>query len=534
MNHARAILWAQWRTLRNFYPRAGMAWTTAIGAVWYGFWTLAAVSAARLLGDPANFTSMKIALPGALLLMFLYWQVVPLLMAATGASLELRKLRAYPIPASQLFGIEVMLRVTAGVEMVLVLLGAAVGVLLNPELPLWRALVVAPYILFNLFLAVGLRDLLARILARKRIREIAFLLLVMCIGLPRLLLTRGPGAGPRLRWMFSGGAWLGWPWTAASNLIQGLDPLHSSAIILGWTAAAALFGRWQFGRSLSFDAEAAGASYSRPAARPEGFMEKFYRLPSALFADPLAALIEKEIRFLLRSPRFRLLFLMGFTFGLVVWLPMALGRGGPPKSFLGTHYLAVVSVYSILLLSEVCFWNSFGLDRAAAQIYFLAPVPFSRVLIGKNLSALFFILLEISAVTAACALLRMPLDLERLAEAFSVAGVISIFLLGAGNLLSIHQPRSVNPATSFRAGAAGRVQAMLFLIYPIAFLPVGLAYLARWAFDSRAAFFGVLAVDAGIGLIFYWLALESAVASAERLKERMVAALSSGEGPIAG
>ncbi len=39
------------------------------------------------------------ALPGGLLLIFLYWQVVPLLMAATGSSLELRKLRAYPIPA---------------------------------------------------------------------------------------------------------------------------------------------------------------------------------------------------------------------------------------------------------------------------------------------------------------------------------------------------------------------------------------------------------------------------------------------------
>ena len=59
----------------------------------------------------------------------------------------------------------------------------------------------------------------------------------------------------------------------------------------------------------------------------------------------------------------------------------------------------MVSVYSLLLLSEACFWNSFGFDRSAAQIYFLAPVPFSRVLIGKNLSALFFIVLEISAIT---------------------------------------------------------------------------------------------------------------------------------------
>jgi ABC-2 type transport system permease protein len=203
------------------------------------------------------------------------------------------------------------------------------------------------------------------------------------------------------------------------------------------------------------------------------------------------------------------------------------------KSLLGTNYLTVVSVYSLLLLSEVCFWNSFGFDRSAAQFYFLAPVPFSRVLIGKNLSAVFFILVEISAVTIVCASLGMPLNPLRLAEAYSVAAVLTIFLLGAGNLLSIHQARAVNPATSFRTGAAGRVQAMLFIIYPVASIPAGLAYLARWAFDSEAAFFCVLAFDAVVAIIVYRIALQSAVAAAERLKETMMTALSAGEGPIA-
>src|SRR5271154_5112037 len=142
MTQARAILWAQWRTLRNFYPRGGGAWTAVIGFGWYGFWLLAAISTARLASNPANLGLMKSALTGVLLLVFLYWQVVPLLMAATGASLELRKLQVYPIPVSQLFSIEVMLRVTSGIEMVLVLLGLSAGVLLNPELPSWGALAI--------------------------------------------------------------------------------------------------------------------------------------------------------------------------------------------------------------------------------------------------------------------------------------------------------------------------------------------------------------------------------------------------------
>jgi ABC-2 type transport system permease protein len=533
MKHARAILWAQWRTLRNSYPRAGIGWTNILTSIWYGFWTLAAVAAARLLANPENLGLLKVVLPGILFVVFLYWQVVPLLLAATGASLDLRKLQAYPIPISQLFGIEVLLRLTAGIEMLLVLMGVAAGTLLNPKLPVWSTLAFLPYILFNLFLAVGVRDLVARLLARKRVREIAFFLLVICAALPQMLLTRSPSTGGRIRMFLASETHFGWPWSVTANLVQGVDVLHSLGIILAWTAAVAVFGRWQFHRTLSFDADAARASGSEPVSQL-GLAERFYRLPSAVFADPLGALIEKEVRFLMRSPRFRLVFLMGFTFGLVIWLPMAFGRAGMPRTFLGTNYLTVVSVYSLLLLSEVCFWNSFGFDRSAAQVYFLAPLSFSRVLIGKNLSALFFIVLEISAITAVCALLGMPLNLMRLAEAYSVAGVISIFLLGAGNLLSIHQARAVDPATSFRKGTASRVQAILFIVYPVAFLPAGLAYLARWAFDSEIAFFAVLAINGSIGLVVYRIALESAVAAAERLKEQMVTALSAGEAPIAG
>ena len=98
--------------------------------------------------------------------------------------------------------------------------------------------------------------------------------------------------------------------------------------------------------------------------------------------------------------------------------------------------------------------------------------------------------------------------------------MITIFLLAAGNQLSIRQPRAMNPAASFRSGASGRVQAILFVICPIAFVPVGLAYLARYAFDSEAAFFGVLAVDAAIAAVVYKLSLDSAVAAAEQLRSR--------------
>ena len=90
MQHARAILWAQWRTLLGVSRRGGVAWTAIIGVLWYGFWLLASIAAARLIASSGGSALAKAALPGTLLIVFLYWQVVPLLMAATGAALELR------------------------------------------------------------------------------------------------------------------------------------------------------------------------------------------------------------------------------------------------------------------------------------------------------------------------------------------------------------------------------------------------------------------------------------------------------------
>jgi ABC-2 type transport system permease protein len=530
--HTRAILWAQWRTLRNFHPRMGAGWTALVGSIWYGFWIIVATAVSLMLAQPSNPLFIRVVLPGLLLLVFLYWQLVPLMLAASGASLDLRKLQVYPIPVAQLFGVEVLLRVTAALEVFLVLAGTVVGALRNPAMPGWGPLALIPFIAFNLLLGIGLRDAITRILARRRIREAAFFLLILSAGLPQVLLTRGSNFPDRVTGFFSGESWLGWPWAAAAHILQGQDVAYSTAVLMSWCAAAAAFSFWQFKRTLAFDAQAASARSGGPRAEG-GLADRLFRLPSVVLADPLGALVEKEVRFLTRSPRFRLVFLMGFTFGLLVWLPMALGRSGMSSSFLRSNYLTAISVYSLLLLSEACFWNSFGFDRSAAQIYFLAPVAFSRVLIGKNLTALIFITLEIGTIAVVCRLLGMPMSPEGLCEAFAVAAVISIFLLGAGNQLSVRQPRGVNPASSFRTGTANRVQAILFVIYPIAFLPVGLAYLARYALSSQAAFFGVLAFDAVIGLIFYKITLDSAVEAAEQMKERIVAALSRGDGPIA-
>lgn len=528
----RAIWWAQLRVMWNTYSRApklGNAFGLVLGCVWYGVWLFFAVTVFRLFSISGAIPLAEAAAAPGLLLVFLYWQLVPLLMAATGAALDMRKLIVYPVPHEQLFRIEVLLRATASFEMLLIVSGAALGTLFNPERPWWAALAAIPFIAFNLLLAAGVREALARLFARRRIREIAVFLFVIAAALPQIMLRHGSRA-----WFSAAFAHIAgpvWPWSACAAILTAKWSAAAIASLIGWTAAAYVFGRWQFERGLRFDADAAGATPVTARGSAQPWRDRVLGWPSAIFPDPLGAFAEKEVRTLARSPRFRLVFIMGFTFGLLIWLPTAIGSGQSRGLFAG-HYLTMISVYALLLLGDVCFWNSLGFDRGAAQAYFVMPAPFRAVLAAKNIVSLFFVLLEISAIIAVCAALRTPMSGATLAEAYSVTLVVSLYMLGIGNMMSVYNPRAVDPARSMRSGSAGRVQALLVFVYPLAVAPVLLAYAAQYAFDSALAFYIVLGLAGLIGAAVYWVAMDSALAMAQRDTERIVAALSKSEGPI--
>ena len=529
-NQARAILWAQWRTTRNYLPRSNktsFAVSAALAAVWYGGFVFLAGFTAVLLSDPGELNFVHEILPTAILLCFLYWQLIPVLMASMGSSLDTRKLLVYPIPTDQLFALEVLLRVSTGIEMLLLVTGAGIGLLLNRAVPIWAPAWLIVFVALNLFCSAGIRDLLVRLLARKRIREIVALAFVLLAALPQLLVFAG--FQNRVKMLFAGNPAPYWPWTAAARLVQGELSMENSAVLVAWTIAAWFFGRWQFERTLAIDMPQTGGG---PPGRRASRIEWLYRLPESLLPDPLAALIEKELRFLSRAPRFRLVFLMGFSFGLLIWAPIAFGRANSRHSFVAENYLTFVSVYALLLLTDVLFWNCFGFDRSAAQIYFLVPAKFSTVILGKNLAAAFMVFLEIASITLVCALLRMSVTAAGALEALAVSSVVTLFLLAIGNLSSVYNPRSVNPAKSFRSASSGRTQAILMLTFPLALTPVLLAYLARYAFDAQWAFFAVLLAGAALGGTVYSYSMAAAVKAAEQRREEIINALSQGEGPI--
>ncbi len=537
---AQAILWAQWRSLLNFYrrPQMGGAW---VGSIVMGLWYLMVAIPSVGIGIGLSYLradrypNLETYCAFGLLGAFLYWQLVPVFLASTGLAIDLRKLMVYPIEPRQLFQIEVLLRVSTGIEVLMLLSGAFFGLLFNASVPKWAPFTLFIFVVLNLYLSAGIRDWMARIMERKGAREILVLSMVVITVLPQMVAFVGLPPAVKDAFFAVNQSWL--PWGAAAGAMLGHRPAVNVPLLLLWTAGAVAFGRWQFERSLRFDTEAARAKSSEGMAGSARF-DRLFTWPSALFRDPLGALLEKELRQLARAPRFRLVFFMGFTFGLVVWLPLTFGKGlmtGVPVETgpFASNYLTWVSVYSVMMLGEVAIFNNMGFDRMAAQFYWIAPAPMRTVLLAKNLAVSVFVFLEMLILSSICLALRLPISPLKVAEALAVTLVMMIFFAGLGNLGSVYYPRAANPQQAWRSRSGGKFQLWMLLIYPVLGFPIFLAYLARWAFDSNAAFFGVMAVTAAMALLFHHVATESAVEAAYEKRERILTALSEGDGPIA-
>lgn len=538
-DQVRAIVGAQFRVLYNRVTGGSVGvgrvlyWLSV--AVWYGLvcflaW-LAAVALPEVRTKEGLIAITSVILLGAMAV----WQLMPVMMAASGLSLDLKRLMVFPMAYRKLFVVEAFLRISTGTEVLIVMAGVWAGLARSPLTPWWAAAFLGVYVVFNLVLSVGVRDLLSRLLARRGVRELVVLGIVLVAALPQLILVAVPPEQLRglsqkySTWM----SHLPLPWSTMALLSTGE---FTAVAMLGtgaWLAFAAWFGYSQFRRSLQWDAaEAITRERSARGAGAASLLEKAYELAGRLMPDPLGALVTKELRTLGRSPRFRLVFFMGFTFGIIIWLPLAYrGQWGAERT--GENLLLWVSLYAALLLGEVLFWNMLGFDRTAVQAYFVMPIPLRTVIMAKNTTAILLLLAEIVLVTAALAALRIRFPLWKIPEAFGSVLLLALFLLAVGNLASIRSPRAMDPSSSWRQASAGKIQGLMLLFYPLLMAPIGLAYLARYAFERDIAFYLVLLSGYVVAGMTYWVALDTTVEIAEKERERIVAALSATKGPIA-
>jgi hypothetical protein len=169
--------------------------------------------------------------------------------------------------------------------------------------------------------------------------------------------------------------------------------------------------------------------------------------PRMVFASPLGALVEKDIRAAWRDPAFRASLLMGLAgpllFLLLLWQARgSLGQGG-----------ALLTL--ALVVGAAGFGaNAFGMERRGVALLMGFPLERWRLLAAKNLGAL---LLRVPGLLVVLlgGLLVAPLD--RLPAAATIAIVTFVIAAGADNFASILFPVAApEPGKPVPAGLSGR------------------------------------------------------------------------------
>ena len=527
------ISWAQWRVTRNHLPRtsAGSLLGVAMAVIWYGGFTVLAAFIATSLPD-APLAAVRQWLGIALFGVFFFWQIVPLVTLSGGWSLDLKRLQVYPLSTNALLGAEVVLRITAAIEMLLVLIGATIGLAFNPAVPRIAPLALLLFIPFNLLVSLTIRDLLSTAFQKKSYtREIFAVVLIFTAIIPQLF--------ARYYLPRHNGLWIVrildasiTPWHGIAALATGNHAAVAAAVVIAWLAIALGVARWQFVRALKTEETLSSPARIRES-KTESFLSNVRTSIVSVFADPTGALIEKELRSLVRMPRFRVVFTLASVFSVLIFLPMQM-RPRAAGDIFSQHSIQIMSLYGMLILSDALLWNMFGFDRSATQLYFVTPVKFVTVIHAKNIVAVLFIALQTFACILIALLFRIKVTPMLLVTGLCGAAVAALVFLCIGNISSVVNARVADAKATLRKQSSGVMQLWMLGCAACAIALLGAAYFAGWAANSEWATVAIQILEIGIGLIVYRLSVEFAVERVSRNRERFLSALDKSSSPVSG
>jgi len=389
---------------------------------------------------------------------FFFWQVFPVMATAFTNNPDSSELLRFPLAYRSYF----LIRLAYGlfdpasalgcVFLFGILLGASFAL---PLLAPWAAVVLLTFALFNLVLMQMIFAWIERWLAQRRTREILGLLFILTMLSFQLI---GPimqrfsrGRHPELARTIEIGAQIQGvlpPGLAADAIAQathgkffvaGTSLLFLATLTLAAGALLHLRIRAQFhGENLSEGA-------ARPTVKQVQGLQLGWNLPG--FSQCVAAVFEKEIRYLARSGPMLLTLIMPI-FMLVIFRFGAMNSLRHNEGFGRTPDMALpgAAAYALLVLTNLVY-NSFGGDGGGMQFFYASPVPFRDIVLGKNLTHMAILIfntaLALVAVTYLYGAPHFPVTIA------TAAGLLFAAPMNftAGNLLSFYSPKKRDFAT---------------------------------------------------------------------------------------
>jgi ABC-2 type transport system permease protein len=535
-----AIARVRWQLFVNSLRTIrGRMEVVARGFIFFGFGMGAIIGSLGLGFSAWYFVSSGRVdwLPLLLWPVFLFWQLFPVMASAFTENVDSSNLLRFPLTFPCYF----LIRIAYGsldpstAMGSLWLLGMAIGIACaSPALFVSAAPVLLLFAIFNILLARMFFTWVERWLAQRKTREIfGVLFLFMVIGVQfigpfiRHFGSRSQPAVSRVVAETLPVERLLPPGLAAQSIAHFLRAEYalafgSIALLCAYTLAVLwllnLRLRAQYrGENLS----EAVARTAAPGAQHE--IQLGWNFPGV--SGPVSAGLEKEIHYLSRSGPMLFTLLMPVVVLLI--FRFSSGKTDSAGGLLGhASDLAfpVGAAYTLLILTNLVY-NSFGADAAGIQFYFVSPVRFREILLGKNLTHCLVLVVEMMLVWAgACLLYRPPSFAVLLA---TISGVLFALVvnLTAGNLFSVYTPKKVDLATLGRqrasqvtALASLGIQAVVLGLCAFAIL-VARAYHHIWF--AAIIFIALAAVASAI----YFLVLNRIDAIALQRREAMIAEL---------
>jgi ABC-2 type transport system permease protein len=440
----KLIAGLRWNLLKNSLQRKNNRWDM-IGMILAAGWSAVIVvglCVAFYVGAYFFLTTERARWMSLLYwAIFLWWQVVPILVAGFGANFEFRSLLRFPLSlrAFYILGLGYGFADFAAVSSVcwiasMMVATAVARVQLLPVMTLASLL----FILVNVTLERLIGSWLERIFANRRARELLvglFVLSMVSMNFlnPALQRWGDHGTRPKILHLLPYFSWL--PGSLTGNALAAANDADSQALLVTVTGLLVWLGATSGLLWLRYRAQYRGEELSESAAplvlkRGNRRLAKSWGLPGFL-SPPVAGVMRKEFHYLTRN---------GFSFitlilppVMVMFFSMQFAGGNSQLKEHGlapqTFFPAVMAYLILILLSPA--YNSFAFEGHGIQSYFMAPVRMRDILVGKNLFVVCVVVVELT-ISLGVLVWRigfpgLPLFLSTIAAAaFAVAGQLTI------------------------------------------------------------------------------------------------------------
>jgi len=534
----KLVAWLRWRSLRNGL-RSKNRRMDFLGMVVSGLFSsvlVIGITVALFVGTRYIFEEHREKYLGLIFLALLvWWQLFPIMLAGFAPQFSFRTLLRFPLnfPTFYLVGLAYGLADAAALA-ALVWMGAMIAGTLasQPAAAPAMLLVCVLFAALNITIERLMGAWLEKLLAKRRSREAIFGIFILCMVSLQFLnpiLQRHGGEAKTVIQTVLPYLWL-LPSSFAGNFVaRASEGQWSGALphLGGLLAYVLVFGAllWRRYAKLYAGEELSEGTAPETGTKRTETVEVDDSDTLGFLPPRVGAVFRKEARYLRRNsflffslaiPPIMVLFLSMQMTGRHGW---AFKKGPSPDLF----FPGMMAYLVLILLAPS--YNSFAHESRGIQTYFMSPVRFREVLLGKNLMTVVLVFCEM-AVCIALVGFRVgwpssPILVATLAAMiFSVVGQLTI-----ANWSSISFPKKME----FGKMQGQRNSGMsVFLMFGVQMVTGGISALilfsGRWTGSTwlPAQVFAVLAVAAIGG---YFASLDALTELAEKKKEVLIDAL---------